>query len=590
MSENIMDLIVDTLPVPIWIKSKDGAFLSINKKFEETYINKDLKKADIIGKFNKDVYPMEIAKKYDENHKKVIESKKPMVFENKCGDKITKAYVTPIIDSKNEVIAVSGIIEDISESKQYEEDNIYQKNLMETIINSIPDIVFYKDLDSKYVGGNKAFFEGFYRKDKVDVIGKTDLELNEDKKLAAYLIKKDKEVIKSKQNIYSKLKIKNRENEIIYLESIKTPVINKKNEVVGVVGVSRDITKRKKLENMLRQMSYKDKLTGLYNRAYFEEKITLLNNEKFYPLSMIMGDANGLKKLNDTKGHLEGDKLIIKISEILKNSCRKKDLIFRWGGDEFVILMPNTDTLAAQSVHNNIIENCKKASYGDIKVNIALGLTTKIKNEEDFESMLKEAEDIMYQEKLLSKESRRNFIVKSLQKTLEENSLKTKEHISKTVKYASKIGKRLNLGSKKMHELELLAHLHDIGKIGVCERIIEKQGPLTPEEYSLIKDHSEKGFRIANCTPDLSHIAYGILTHHERYDGKGYPLGLKGEEIPLLSRIISVIDAFDAMTSDRAYRKAMTKEEAIEELRKNSGTQFDEKIVEIFIDEIESTV
>lgn len=590
MSENLMDLIFDTLPIPIWIKSKDGKFLNINKKFEDTYIGKGLKKTDIIGKFDQDIYPVEIAKKYNESYKKVIESKKPMVFENKCRNKtITKTYVTPILDNNNQIIAVTGIIHDISEVKQYEVDNIYQKNLIETIINSMPDIVFYKDLEGKYIGGNKAFFEDFYRKDKLDIIGKTDLELSEDKNLADYIMKKDKEVIETKQHIYSRLEIKNIENKITYLESIKTPVINKEKEVIGVVGVSRDITKRKELENMLRHMSYTDKLTGLYNRAYFEEQINILNNEEFYPLSMIMGDVNGLKKLNDTRGHLEGDRLIMKISEILKNSCREEDFIFRWGGDEFVILMPNTNTICAQSVYNNIIENCKKASNDEMKVTIALGMTTKIDNEEGIESMLKEAEDNMYKDKLLSKASRKNSIVKSLQKTLEEKSLETKEHASRILKYASKIGKRLNLENKKIRELELLAYLHDIGKIGVCESIINKPGPLTQEEYSLIKNHSEKGFRIAKCTPDLSHVAYGILTHHERYDGNGYPLGLKGEEIPLLSRIIAVIDAFDAMTSDRAYRKAMTIGKAIEELRKNSGTQFDSKIVDAFIDEIEST-
>lgn len=590
MKENLMDLIFNTLPIPIWIKSKEGAFLDINQKFKDTYISKEINKEDIIGKFNKDIYPVAIAKMYDMNYKKVIESKQPMTFENKHKNKITKAYLTPVLDKDKEIIAVTGIIHDISEFKQYEEDNIYQKKLVETIINSIPDIVFYKDKEGKYVGGNNAFFEGFYEKDKSDVIGKTDVELSEDKNLAEYLIKKDKEVIDSKKNIYSKLKIRNSKNEVTYFESIKTPVINEKNEVVGVVGVSRDITKRKELENMLRQMSYTDKLTGLFNRAYFEEQIKVLNNEKFYPLSMIIGDANGLKKLNDTRGHLEGDKLIMKISEILKNSCNERDLIFRWGGDEFIILMPNTNSICAQSTYNTILENCKKASNYAMKISIALGISTKVDNKLSIEDLIKEAEDTMYQEKLLSKESRKNYIMKSLQKTLEEKSLETRNHTGRTVEYAYKIGKRLNLNSKQIRELKVLAYLHDIGKIGVCESIIEKPGPLTQEEYNLIKNHSEKGFRIANCTPDLSHVAYGILTHHERYDGKGYPLGLKGEEIPLLSRIISVVDAFDAMTSDRAYRKAMSKSQAIEELRKNSGTQFDSKIVDVFIEEIESDI
>ena len=590
MKENLMDLIFNTLPIPIWIKSKEGAFLDINQKFKDTYISKEINKEDIIGKFNKDIYPVEIAKMYDMNYEKVLESKQPMTFENKHKNKITKVYLTPVLDKDKEIIAVTGIIHDISEFKQYEEDNIYQKKLVETIINSIPDIVFYKDKEGKYVGGNNAFFEGFYEKDKSDVIVKTDVELSEDKNLAEYLIKKDREVIDSKKNIYSKLKIRNSKNEVTYFESIKTPVINEKNEVVGIVGVSRDITKRKELENMLRQMSYTDKLTGLFNRAYFEEQIKILNNEKFYPLSMIIGDANGLKKLNDTRGHLEGDKLIIKISEILKNSCNERDLIFRWGGDEFIILMPNTNSICAQSTYNTILENCKKASNYAMKISIALGISTKVDNKLSIEDLIKEAEDTMYQEKLLSKESRKNYIMKSLQKTLEEKSLETRDHTGRTVEYAYKIGKRLNLNSKQIRELKVLAYLHDIGKIGVCESIIEKPGPLTQEEYNLIKNHSEKGFRIANCTPDLSHVAYGILTHHERYDGNGYPLGLKGEEIPLLSRIISVVDAFDAMTSARAYRKAMSKSQAIEELRKNSGTQFDSKIVDVFIEEIESDI
>lgn len=192
---------------------------------------------------------------------------------------------------------------------------------------------------------------------------------------------------------------------------------------------------------MLRQMSYTDKLTGLFNRAYFEEQIKILNNEKFYPLSMIIGDANGLKKLNDTRGHLEGDKLIIKISEILKNSCNENHLIFRWGGDEFVILMPNTNSICAQNTYNTILENCKKASNYEMKISIALGISTKVDNKLSIEDLIKEAEDTMYQEKLLSKESRKNYIMKSLQKTLEEKSLETRDHTSRTVEYAYKIGK-----------------------------------------------------------------------------------------------------------------------------------------------------
>jgi HD-GYP domain-containing protein (c-di-GMP phosphodiesterase class II) len=165
-----------------------------------------------------------------------------------------------------------------------------------------------------------------------------------------------------------------------------------------------------------------------------------------------------------------------------------------------------------------------------------------------------------------------------------EKSQETEEHAERMAVISRSIGAKMNLPKKSLHDLFLLSILHDIGKIGISERILNKPGKLTKEEWMIMQKHSEIGYGLAKAYPEFAHIAEYILCHHERWDGKGYPLGLKGEQIPLASRIIAVADAYDAMISDRVYRKAMKKEEAVEEIKKNAGTQFDPEIVKIFLE------
>ncbi|CEN81517.1 sensor domain-containing diguanylate cyclase [Paraclostridium sordellii] len=403
MNKNLMDLIFDTLPFPMWIKNEDGVFLKINKKFKNTFIDRDLTQDDIIGKLNKDIFEEDLAKEYDENHKKVVELKQPMVFEGKTKNKSVMSYLTPILDENENIIVITGVIKDTTETKNYQQSLINQNTLLETIINTIPDIIFYKDKQSRYLGGNKAFFEGFFGKKKSEVIGKNDFELHQDKEVAKAFIERDQEILKNKEDKYTEINILNKDDKILYLESVKTPLINEKGEAWGIVGVARDMTKRKELEDMLTQMSYTDKLTGLYNRAYFEEQINKLDDNEYYPLTLIMGDLNGLKAVNDNLGHLEGDKLLVEIAKVLKGSCRKEDLVFRWGGDEFIILLPNSDYKLGKEICNRIQLNCKNTDKTPIPLSISLGVSTKINKQKDIDEILKEAEDMMYIEKLKTK-------------------------------------------------------------------------------------------------------------------------------------------------------------------------------------------
>ena len=356
--------------------------------------------------------------------------------------------------------------------------------------------------------------------------------------------------------------------------------------VSGIVGISRDITQRKTLEEKLRYLSEIDVLTDLYNRNSFEEKIKKLNKEKYHPLGIIMGDVNGLKLINDTLGHLEGDKLLRSISNVLKSSCCESGYVFRWGGDEFIILIPNADEFKCDKLIKKISNDCDKYDYQYMQLSISLGAVVKHKVNEDIYDCIKKVEEKVYRHKLLDSKSIKSSIMDSLLKSLEEKNLETKEHAQRVTRYALALGEKLNFKISELDELILVATLHDIGKIGICEDILLKTSALTNEEFEIMKTHTEKGYRIINASSELDTVAKGVLTHHERWDGKGYPLGLKEEEIPLLSRIINIADSFDVMTNNRPYKNAMSKNEAIKELKRCAGTQFDPTLVQYFIEYI----
>jgi len=353
------------------------------------------------------------------------------------------------------------------------------------------------------------------------------------------------------------------------------------------IGFSSDITEKKNAEENLRHLSYHDSLTGLYNRRYFEEALKDVDTPKSYPLSIFMGDINGVKLVNDAFGHTEGDKLIIACANIIRSCCRNEDIVARIGGDEFGILMPNTDITTAlnslEKIHAAIF-SFNALSHEKYTHSISLGFATKQAMDEDIGQIMKIAEEYMYQRKLLEHTSSHSAIISSIKATMFEKSQETEEHAERLGNLAKAIARKLMLPQIEQDRLELLATLHDIGKVGISDQILTKPGKLSEDEWVEMKRHPEIGYRIAISSPDLIPIAESILCHHERWDGKGYPQKLSGTNIPLLSRILTVVDAYDAMTQDRVYRKAMSHEEAMEEILKNSGTQFDPQIVQVFHD------
>jgi diguanylate cyclase (GGDEF)-like protein len=330
-------------------------------------------------------------------------------------------------------------------------------------------------------------------------------------------------------------------------------------------------------------LSYSDKLTNLKNRAYMEKMFKELDENKEDNYFIIMGDLNGLKLTNDALGHLEGDKLLCLVGKILKDICASDDIISRWGGDEFVILIKNKNSDYVVKLINKIKEKCENELEFHFKISIAWGYAGFYEEKSDTESIMSLAEKRMYRNKLMEDKSARSATINSLLRTLHEKHSETEEHTLRIKDLSLKLGERLGLTKEKLDELELLSSLHDIGKIGIPEQILMKPSKLTDEEWTIMKTHSDIGYRIATSTPELAHIANKILAHHERYDGTGYPNKLQGEEIPLLARIINIVDSFDVMTHKRVYKDAFDKEYVMEELRRCAGTQFDPYIIKEFI-------
>jgi diguanylate cyclase (GGDEF)-like protein len=353
-----------------------------------------------------------------------------------------------------------------------------------------------------------------------------------------------------------------------------------------ILAISRNIAAEKQIREELEHLSYHDQLTGLYNRRFFEEELTRLDLEKNLPLTIVMADVNGLKLVNDSFGHAVGDELLKKVTQVMKKGFRKDNVIARLAGDEFVVLLPNTNTMETEKIIKNIKATASGEKVGTIDLSISFGFQTMVSQEEKIQDVLKKAEDFMYKKKLFEGPSMRGKTINTIISTLHEKNKREEQHSHRVSKLCESMGIALELTEDEIKELKTIGLLHDIGKIALEENILNKSGKLTDEEFEEIKRHPEIGYRILSTVNDLSEIAGYVLAHHERYDGKGYPKGLKEENIPLQSRIIAIVDAYDAMVSERSYRNALSEEVAIEELKRSAGSQFDASLTKVFIEKI----
>ena len=358
---------------------------------------------------------------------------------------------------------------------------------------------------------------------------------------------------------------------------------NSNGDITELWGAAQDITERKKTESELLYLSYHDHLTQLYNRRFFEEELVRLDTVENLPLSVIMCDVNGLKLVNDSFGHDSGDALLRNAAKTIGNACRKGDLIARIGGDEFVVVLPRTSAEETVRIANHIKELAAMERVANIELSISYGYDTKTTDVQSIVEIVANAENHMYRHKLYERSSIRSKTIDLIMNTLFEKSNREAMHSNRVSRHCQSIATKMGFNRDAANQMKIAGLIHDIGKIGVDEKILNKPGRLTDGERRDIERHPEIGWKILSSTNEFSELAQFVLNHHERWDGSGYPNGLKGEAIQVEARIIGVADAYDAMTSERSYKKGMSQEDAVIELKRCSGTQFDPAIVDVFV-------
>lgn len=374
------------------------------------------------------------------------------------------------------------------------------------------------------------------------------------------------------------------------IEDTAAPIKNKSGETVGCVIVFRDFSDQREKQKQIEYLSYHDQLTGLYNRRFFEEELKRISTKRNLPLSMVYADVNGLKTINDAFGHDQGDILIRMVANTFKEECRTDDILARVGGDEFVLLLPRTDTFSSEKLLKRITGKMEQNKILDIELSVSFGWCTMCDDNQTAFDILKSAEDSMYRKKLLSLSSRRSGMIQSINNALLIKSPREKAHSQRVSHLCEEIGKAYGLREEELSDLRVAGELHDIGKIAVDEKILNKSEKLSPVEWAQMQGHSETGYRLLGATLEYSNIAEYVFGHHERWDGTGYPKRLKGKKIRWESRVIAIADAYDAMTSDRPYRKAQSEAAAVAEIKKNAGTQFDPEIARTFIEKVKGYV
>jgi len=271
-----------------------------------------------------------------------------------------------------------------------------------------------------------------------------------------------------------------------------------------------------------------------------------------------------------------------RVADILRLACRKEDLIARWGGDEFIVLLTNVNIENLKELEIRIQEACLKDNNEPVPLSISVGYAIKEKRG-TIEELLKITEERMYRKKLDEGPFNRHRILDYLEDVLEKISSENGKQMENLTSLSNAFAQELGLSEHEKKQLDLLIRFHDLGKITIPQDIINKTIELTPEEWESIKKHSEIGYRIANSSPELAPIAEAILAHHEHWNGRGYPQNLEGEKIPLLARILAIVEAYDVMLRGSSYKAPMTEIQACREIQNQAGKQFDPRLVEVFL-------
>jgi len=505
----------------------------------------------------------------------ITERKQAEISLEKSNEELTAAHETLIATEEELRTQYAEVLHMNQELAAYEAERT-------ALLSAIPDLMLLFDKDGVHLDYAKpADFEACFEPDQV-VIGRNVADILPAKYAQSFIryIRKTLATKKTQFYEYSRMIHGVRRHWEVRFSRVSD---------TKVLAMSRDTTAIRQSEEQVKFLSMHDALTAAYNRAYFEEELLRLQAREHKSIGMFVCDVDGLKLINDTLGHRQGDELLKTVAAILSTGIEQPDFTARIGGDEFAVVLFEPEQHRMEDLEKQY--KSAVAEYNERNPHLPLSLSMGWAVDLDgihIDRVFKEADNNMYRQKMHQSQSVHGAIVQTMMKALEARDHITEGHADRLGELMEKMGQKLQFSQGVIADLRLFAKFHDIGKVGIPDSILKKPGKLSPEEVVVMQRHCEIGFRIARSSPDLEPIAEWILKHQEHWDGNGYPLELAGKEIPIECRVLGIIDAYDAMTSDRPYRKAMSPRDAIAEIRRCSGTQFDPVLAEQFIEMLES--
>ncbi|RQD69101.1 MAG: PAS domain S-box protein [Tindallia sp. MSAO_Bac2] len=587
-SEMLLLKVIDTIPMRIFWKDRDLKYLGCNTHFASDSGWSHPK--DLIGKTDYDMSWKDFAESYQKDDRDVMDTEQEKVnyiekVINQDGDlRFVRTSKIPLYDHEEKVFGMLGTFEDITDTLKLEEELRKSEQRYEELAEKSKAIAF--ELDSKglftYVSPSAKTILGYSQEELVGKCYFYDIASPEKRTS----LKEYGESVLAKGETVSDFEhqLQKKNGQEVWVTTNGFCLLDEHGKTKAFRGMDVDITHLKKAEEKIRYLSYHDQLTGLYNRHFFETESERLDTSRNWPLTVMMVDANGLKLTNDAFGHHAGDELLVKMAQVLKNSVRSDDIISRIGGDEYVLLLPHTTEEEAGSMVERIQAHAASVTVRGLPLSFSYGFYTKATASLTMEDALKLAETKMYNQKNERRKSLRKEMIQGVLERLFDTLPDEKCHGENVADLCYKMGKKMGIEGEDLQRLKLAGYCHDIGKIAIDQEVLSNNGyRLTAEDREEIKRHSETGYVILNSSSEYLGISEDVLQHHEHYDGKGYPSGLKGNEINLNAQIISVANFYDGITRDRPHCKANSQAEALKHMVSLKGKRFNPTIVDTLV-------